>query len=117
MKPVKKTYTKITIPDKVDYKGIAYQVTAIRAGAFKNNKKLKKVTIGANVGEIGASAFAGCKKLKSIVIRSTVLKKVGKKALKGIHAKCKIKAPKKKLGAYRKIFKKKGQKSGVKVVK
>ena len=45
------------------------------------------------------------------------LKKAGKKAFKGIHAKCKIKVPKKKLSAYKRLLKGKGQKAGVKITK
>ena len=85
--------------------------------AFKGDKKLKKVVIGKNVQTIGKSAFEKAGKLKAVTIKSTSLKKVGKNAFKGIHAKAKIKVPAKKLKAYQKLLKKKGQKASVKISK
>ena len=117
LKPKAKTYKNVVIPPTVEWKGITYKVTAISAKALKGNKKLTSVTVGKNVTSIGASAFSGCKNLKKITVKSKVLSKVGKNALKGIHAKCKIKVPASKLKKYTTKFKKKGQKSGVKVVK
>lgn len=84
---------------------------------LKNNRKLKKVTIGNKVTKIGAGAFSGAKNLKAITIKSKLLKSVGKNALKGIHKKCAIKVPKTKLTAYKRLLKKKGQKASVKIIK
>lgn len=117
LKPEKKTQKNVTIPKQVEFEKIKFNVTAIAARAFKNNKRLGKVVIKANITEIGASAFQGSGKLKNIIISSKVLKKVGSNALKGVNAKCKIKVPKNKVKAYTKKFKKKGQKSTVRVVK
>ena len=58
-----------------------YKVTAIDKNAFKNNRKLKKVTIGNKVTKIGAGAFSGAKNLKAITIKSKLLKSVGKKCI------------------------------------
>lgn len=115
VKPAKKTNKKFTVPASAKKDGITFTVTAIAKGAFKNNKKLASVVIGKNVKNIGANAFSGDGKLKKITVKSKVLKKVGKKALKGINAKCTIKVPKAKKAAYKKIFKGKGQKASVKV--
>lgn len=115
--PKKKNSTSLSVPASIKIDGVSYKVTAVAKKAFMNNKRLKKVTIGKNVRTIGASAFAGDAKLKSIVVKATALKSVGKKALKGVNAKCRIKVPKKKLKAYTRLFKGKGQKAGVKVVK
>lgn len=52
--------TKLVIPATVQYKGGSYKVTAINGSAFKGNKKLKNIAIGANVTSVGASAFQGC---------------------------------------------------------
>lgn len=117
LKPEKKTQKNVTIPKQVEFEKIKFNVTAIAARAFKNNRRLGKVVIKANITEIGASAFQGSGKLKNIIISSKVLKKVGSNALKGVNAKCKIKVPKNKVKAYTKKFKKKGQKSTVRVVK
>jgi len=115
--PVKKTAKSVVIPASIKQSGKTYPVTQISANAFKNNKKLTKVTIGKNVKQIGANAFSGCKKLKTITIKSKVLKKAGKKAFKGIDRKARIKVPKAKLAAYKKLLKGKGQAKSVKVMK
>lgn len=107
--------TNVKVPDFVVLNGKKFSVTGIAKSAFAGNKKLKSVIIGKKVKTIGAKAFYGCKALKKITIKSTVLKKVGKNALKGIHKNAKIKAPKKKIKAYRKLLKKKGQGKNVKI--
>ena len=66
---------------------------------------------------IGKRAFEKAKNLRSITIKSVSLKKVGRSAFKGIHAKAKIKVPAKKMKAYKRLLKKKGQKSSVKIIK
>ena len=109
--------TKTTIPNQVIIEGKTYPVTAVNTGAFQNCKKLKSVVIGKGITSIGTKAFSGCKSLKKITIKSTKLKKVGKNAFKGIHAKAVIKAPKAKLKAYKKLLKKKGQGKKVRIVK
>ena len=111
----KKTLAKVSVPATVTINGKSFKVTEIGPKAFKNNKKLKKVVIGANVKKIGSAAFAGDKKLKSIAIKSKVLKKVGSKAFKGINNKAVIKVPKAKKKAYKKLFKNKGQAKTVKI--
>lgn len=106
-----------TIPNTVIMDGVTYKVTSIGKNAFKNNKKLKKVTIGSNITTIGSNAFYGCKNLINITVKSTKIKSVGKNAFKGVKANAKIKVPKSKLSDYQKKFKKKGQKSTVKITK
>ena len=116
------TYTKpstkstaVTIPSVVNVNGVAVKVTAIDAKAFKGNKKIKSVTIGANVKaipnnaftnctaltkvkignnvtSIGKNAFAGCKKLKTVTIGKNVTK-IGANAFKGCKALQKITIP------------------------
>ena len=112
-----KSKNNVTVPDTVTFDGVTYKVTSISKNAFKDNKKLKKVTIGKNVSKINASAFYGCKNLKTVTIKSTQLKTVGKNAFKGVNAKAKIKVPKSRLKSYKKLFAKKGQKSTVQIVK
>ncbi len=91
---VNKKKTSITIPKTVTIDGYTYNVVSIEKKAFANAKKLKKITI-----------------------KSTYLKSVGKNAFKGVHAKVKIKVPKSKLKAYKKLFKGKGLKSSAKITK
>ena len=114
---VDKTKSSITIPDTITVDGITYKVTSISKNAFKNNKNLKKVTIGKNITTIGSNAFYGCKNLKTVTIKSTQVKSIGKNAFKGIHSKAKIKVPAKKLKNYKKLLKNKGQKTTVKITK
>ena len=119
----KKTYKVVQIA-KNALKGsdvqtvvIGANVTAIQDQAFAGCKKLKKVTVGANVKSIGKAAFKDCKNLKNITVKSTKLKTVKAKALKGINKKATIKVPAKKLKNYQKLFRKKGQSSSVKIKK
>lgn len=92
-------------------------MTSIAKNAFKNNKNLKKVTIGNNIAKIKAGAFKGCKNLKMITIKSKSLKSVGKNIFKGISPKAKIKVPSEKLEKYKKLLANKGQKSTVRIIK
>lgn len=112
----KSTSKKATIPAEVKIGGAKFKVTSISNKALKGTK-VTSVTIGKNVKTIGSSAFEKCGSLKKITIKSTALKKVGKKAFKGINAKAKIKVPKKKLSAYQKLMKNKGQSATVKITK
>lgn len=89
-----KKVTSASIPNVLKIDGKSYKVTQIKA-----------------------KAFAGCKKLKKITIYAKSLKKVGKAAFKGIHKKAKIKVPKAKLKAYKKLFKGKGLAKSAKITK
>ena len=135
----KKTVVSVTIPSTVKISGCTFKVTAVNANALKGCKKLKKVTVGANVTKIGNKAFAGnkklstviirgkklatigtkafygCRSLKKLVLKTTVLKKVGKDAIKGIHKKAIIDVPKQSVRKYRKLFGKKGYVKGMKI--
>lgn len=133
-----KTAKKIKVADTVTIGGVKFSVASIGKNAFKGCKKATDATIGKNVTAVGDSAFSGCTslkkvtigkavktigkgafekdgKLKSIKVKSTVLKKVGKNALKGIHKKAVISVPKKQLKSYKKLLRGKGQASSVKI--
>ena len=97
----------VKIPASVIVNGVSYPVTAIAAKAFKGNKELKKVVIGANVTTIGKKAFKRRSSLKKIVIRSKTLQKVGAKAFINIDSGAVIKVPGGKKKAYKKLFTKK----------
>lgn len=94
-------------------------MTAIAKNALKGNKKLKTLSIGSNVQQIGKNAFAGCKKLKNIVIKSKKLKvkKTGSKAFKGINSKATARVPEGKVKQYKKLLKSKGAGKKIKVKK
>lgn len=124
--PVKKTVeltglekhvAKCTVPDRVTLRGDSYCVTAIGIKAFAGQKTLASVTIGKNVRTIGKKAFYGCASLKKITVRTSVLTRVGAKALGKIHRKCKIRVPAGKRKAYRKLFRGKGQAASVRITK
>lgn len=87
----KKTVKNVTIPASVSYQGVTYNVTEIKANAFKGCAKLAKAVIGKKVSKIGKSAFAQCKKLKNIEFKANV--KVPKNAFKGAPQKAKVKIP------------------------
>lgn len=97
--------------------GQRFRVTAIGNNAFKNQKKLRKVTIGKNVRVIGKRAFFNCKKLRTITIKSKMLTKktVGAKAFRGIYARASVKVPKKKRTLYRKILRARGAGAQVRI--
>lgn len=78
IEPLKSTKT-IKIPATIQLNGNTYKVTSIQAGAFENNKKLTKITIGSNVTNIGSKAFNGCSKLTTVTMGKSVTK-IGAKA-------------------------------------
>ena len=118
-KPVNKNISSITIPAVVKINGKRYKVTGIAANAFKNCKRLKKVTIGTNINKIGKKAFYGCSSLKNIKVKTSKLtnSRIGRQAFKGIHKKSVIKVPKRQLKTYKKILKTKGIGKKVKIKK
>lgn len=108
--PKNKKIKTAKIPAEVLRNGTAYKVTSIRANAFKNCKRLKKVIIGKNIRSIGRKAFYGCAGLKSITIKTTRLTRqsVGSRAFAELHNRAEFTVPKKKLPAYKRLLKKKG---------
>ena len=112
-----KKLVKVLIPDTVTIEGLKYKVTEVSANALKGNKKVKTVSVGANVTKIGKQAFFKASKLTNIVVKTKNLKSVGKKALSGIAKKAEIRVPASKFSKYKKLFSGKGQKSSVKIKK
>ncbi|HCT92755.1 MAG TPA: hypothetical protein DF613_15455 [Lachnospiraceae bacterium] len=139
-----KSATSVKIPATVKLGGVTYKVTSIANNAFRNNKRLKTVTIGSNVtsigscafqnctalskitipakvSKIGAKAFNGCKKLFSITVNSQKLtaKNVGSQAFAGTgssnYGKVRVIVPKKKYTVYSKILKAKGLSAKAKI--
>lgn len=74
-----KNATTITIPATVKINNITYKVTSVSASAFKNNKKLKKITIPNSIITVGASAFQSCTSLTTIKMGNSVTT-IGNKA-------------------------------------
>ena len=98
----------ISCPATVKIGNIRYKVTSVAANAFRNNRRLKKVTLGDEIQKIGKEAFKGCRKLGTVNIKSKKLKKIGKNALKGIKPNAKINVFSNKLNAYKALFSGKG---------
>ncbi len=109
-----KTRTVITIPADVTIGGQLYEVAAVDDGAVKNHKKVRAVTLGANISQIGDEAFRGCSQLKKIKIKSEYLEYIGEDAFRGIHAKAVIYVPESCLKEYRAMVRESGN-SKVKV--
>ncbi len=77
--PIDAKASTITVPDMIVVNGATYQVTSIAKNAFKNNKSLKKITIGNYVEKIGDNAFYGCSALASVKLGKNVTA-IGNKA-------------------------------------
>ena len=111
-----KDTAKLTI-NTASYGGKTYKIVEIGEKAFNGcKKKLKKVTIGANVTAIGKNAFKGCKKLTNVIVQNnSKLNKIGGGAFKKTSSKIKIKLPKnlKKNKNLKKQLKKAGIKKGL----
>ncbi len=91
---VKKAKKVMKIPATVTYKKVKYKVVAVGKNSFAKKKKIRKVIIGKNITSIERKAFYKAKKLRFVDIRTKKLRKVGKKAFKGIFSSAKIKVPK-----------------------
>lgn len=98
---------------RCNIQGYCYQA----ANAFKNCKKVKKISVGKNVKTIGKNAFKGCKKLKTITLANNKVT-IKKGAFAGLNTKkITVKAPKmskKALKKFKKALKKAGFKGKVK---
>ncbi len=103
----KKTLKTANIKATVRIGGKTLKVTKINKNAFKNCKKLTKVTIGKNVKTVGANAFSGCKKLKKVIFKSKAAPTIGNKAFNGIPKKAVFDVPNKSKKKYKKKLKKK----------
>ena len=104
----KKNIKKAAIPNTVKIGKAKYKVVQIGDKAFKNNKKLKTVVIGANVKTIGKEALRNCKSLRAVKFNGKAIAKIGKSAFKGTHKKITVKIPKKVYRKYIKMLKKAG---------
>lgn len=92
LKPTNKKVKKVSIKAAITYKNKKYKIVRVADKAFKNCKKLKKVTIGKNVKKIGKKAFANCKALMKVQIPKGLKKnKIPKNAFAGCSKKLKIK--------------------------
>lgn len=89
LRPVDKKVKKVTIKETVIFKGKKFKITQIGNKAFKDYKKLQKVTIGRKVFVIGKKTFANCRSLK-VVILTGPKQKLPKNAFAGCPRKPKV---------------------------
>ena len=108
MAPYNSQSTKASIPNAIKVAGAKFNVIEVNKNAFKNCKKLTKVTIGTNITKIGSSAFYGCSNLTSITLPNS---------LTNINVKASFKLPSKKLDKYAKLIRKAKAPKNVKVTK
>lgn len=71
VKPVSSS-KKVSIPSTLAKGGVQYKVVSVGAKAFKNNLKIKEVSIGQNVTTVGKEAFSGCKKLVTLKLGGNI---------------------------------------------
>ena len=77
-----KSKAKVTIPATIVSGDVTLKVTSIADSAFLKDKKLKTITIGANIEIIGANAFKSCAKLTTVK-GGEALMAIGDNAFKG----------------------------------
>ncbi len=104
----KKTASQVKVPATLKRKGTTYKVVKIANRAFEGCTKLKTVTVGKYVQEIGKKAWNKCKKLRKIALKTSMLKKAEKKAFGTISKKVAVEMPAKKAAKYQKLFKRAG---------
>ena len=76
VKSAKSVSSNLSVAGTITVNGFKYQVSEIAPYAFKNNKKIRTVTIGKGITKIGKGAFYGCTKLKTVKGCQT-LKEIG----------------------------------------
>ena len=115
-----KNIKNYTVPATIIAGGKKLKVTRINSGAFKG-KKIRKVTISANVTKISANAFKGSKATRIVLKTRKLTKKSVKNSLKGSKVKTiQVKVGKKSVNKkyvkkYKKFFTKKNAGRKVKI--
>ncbi len=106
------------VNDAINNKGTVKVVGIVKAKkTLTIPKTVKLESYKYKVVSIGKNAFKKASKVKTVKIKSTTITSMGKKAFRGIHKKAKIYVPKKKYKAYKKMLKKAGVTSKMKVKK
>lgn len=102
---VEKPVKKAVIPDTITIGDYKLKVTTIGKKAWKEDKKITSLTIGANIENIQKQAFYKCKNLKKVKVTSKKITKVGTDAWKKLSKKTSFQFPKQCKKAYKKFFK------------
>lgn len=90
---VNENVTTVTVPNSITFGGTKYLVTCINANAFRNNKSIKKVTLGVFMRSIEHYAFYNCTKLKKVVIKSKIVSNFSNYAFKKTPSSLKVYVP------------------------
>lgn len=101
-------HVSITIPAAVKIGGESYEVNILDDGCIRNQKKVRSITIGKNVTQIGDESFYGCKQLKKIKILSEQIVYIGEDAFRGISEKAVVYVPRSCLADYRQMVRESG---------
>lgn len=70
--PLDYSSENVVVPSRVSDSKRTYDVTAIAANAFKDNKIIKSIVIPDSVTKIGEGAFSGCSNLQTVVLGKNV---------------------------------------------
>jgi len=100
----KKAVKKLVIPNQVTIGSYILPVTVIGKGAWKKDKKLTTLTVGANIRTIKKQAFYQCKKLKKVKVLSKKIEEAGAKSFSSIHKKAVFSFPKSCQKRYKKLL-------------
>lgn len=84
---------EVTVSSKVTINGTSYSVTKVAVGAFKENKKLKKVTLPNSISTISGYVFYNCTSLTTINLPSKLVEFSGSGAFQGCTSLTSIKIP------------------------
>ncbi len=101
-------HISINIPATVKIGGETYEVNILDDGCIRNQKKVRSITIGKNVTQIGDESFYGCKQLKKVKILSEQIEYIGEDAFRGISAKAVVYVPRSCLAEYREMVRDSG---------
>jgi len=105
------------IPSYITINTYKFYVTNVSAKAFKNNTKLKSLTLGKNVKTVGAKACYNCQKLKSVKFAGKNITAISKGAFRTCAKNCRFMIPKAKYSQYVKMLKKSGVPEGAQYIK
>ncbi|MFW5629235.1 MAG: leucine-rich repeat protein [Acetivibrio ethanolgignens] len=113
----KQKANKVTIPAVINVNKADFAVTGLASGAFKGDKELKHIVIGANITVIGKECFKNCTQLKKLTFKGKEIKAIGKNAFQGIKNEVIVELPKNTTGAEQKKIEKILKNAGLKKFK
>lgn len=61
----------VAIPPRIQYAGTTYYVTSINSDAFRDNNKIRSLSIPNSISYVGRDALSGCSNLNNIIIEDS----------------------------------------------